>query len=518
MLKNESKQYNFHSTLYNKIPENHILKRIISVLDFSFVNVLLEKSYCKYYGRPAKEPEMMVKLLILQYLYNLSDERVIEEGNLNIAFLWFLGLNPDDQLPEASLLTKFRKQRLQGITIDEIITEVVRQCVKNGIIKGDSISIDATHTETNTKKKIPERIMTKLASQILKNYEKESGSIPESINTEIPDFEAIEKPSEAKEILKNYVETLIDQVSDSYNEQEMPQTKAAIEKAKGILESPKFIEQKGIRSLIDEDARVGYKTKTDCFFGYKTEFTMLTDERIITAVNVHNGAYVDGSDAKTLIDQTINAHININEFYGDKAYFRKPLLDEIKAIGATAYIPVSETVYKIDETKYTYNKDADEWYCEEGNKTVEKKKKKRTTKGQDYDYYRYYFKKDCCANCPKREECTSGSLRKKLDIGLNTPEFYETSQWQKTDEFKEKYKKRAYHEAKNGEMKLHHGLARSRGYGLRSMQIQSKLTALAVNLKRIAKLASPLNAAFFNEIFQIIIFNSFLTSGCFESV
>lgn len=515
MLKNESKQYNFHSILYNKIPENHILKRILSVVDFSFINRLLEKSYCKYYGRPAKEPEMMVKLLILQYLYNLSDERVIEEGNLNIAFLWFLGLNPDDKLPESSLLTKFRKQRLQGITIDEIITEVVRQCVEEGIIKGDSISIDATHTETNTKKKIPERIMKKLASQILRNYEKEAGSIPEGINTEIPDFEAIEKHSEAKAVMKNYVESLIEQVVDSYNELEMPQTKASIEKAKEILESPQFIEQKGIRSLVDEDARVGYKTKTDSFFGYKTEFTMLTDERIITAVKVYNGAYVDGNNAKALIEQTLNANINISEFYGDKAYFRKHILDEIKEIGATAYIPVSESVYRIDELKYTYNKDSDEWYCEAGNKTVEKKRNKRIKAGQKYEYYTYYFKKDSCVSCPKREECIGRRSRKKLDISLNTPEFYEISQWQKTDEFKEKYKKRAYHEAKNGEMKQHHRLARSRGYGLRSMQIQSKLTALAVNLKRIAKLASSLNDGLLAKMFRLLFSILFYTRTAF---
>lgn len=39
---------------------------------------------------------------------------------------------------------------------------------------------------------------------------------------------------------------------------------------------------------------VGYKSKTDSFFGYKVEFAMIPEERIITAVNVHDGAYVDG--------------------------------------------------------------------------------------------------------------------------------------------------------------------------------------------------------------------------------
>jgi len=85
-------------------------------------------------------------------------------------------------------------------------------------------------------------------------------------------------------------------------------------KAKELLESPQFIIQKGIRSLVDEDARVGYKTKTDSFFGYKTEFTMLTDEIIITAVNVHNGAYVDGSDIKTLIEKKKKVRLILQNF------------------------------------------------------------------------------------------------------------------------------------------------------------------------------------------------------------
>ena len=67
MLESKCKQLSLYSILYNRIPENHILKLINNAVDFGFVNKLLENSYCKYYGRPAKEPEMMIRLLILQY-------------------------------------------------------------------------------------------------------------------------------------------------------------------------------------------------------------------------------------------------------------------------------------------------------------------------------------------------------------------------------------------------------------------------------------------------------------------
>ena len=77
MLRSNDKQLSVYSILYNKIPENHILRLINTAVDFSFINELLEDTYCKYYGRPAKEPELLVRILVLQYLYNLSDERVI---------------------------------------------------------------------------------------------------------------------------------------------------------------------------------------------------------------------------------------------------------------------------------------------------------------------------------------------------------------------------------------------------------------------------------------------------------
>jgi len=79
---------------------------------------------------------------------------------------------------------------------------------------------------------------------------------------------------------------------------------------------------------------------------------------------------------------------------------------------------------------------------------------------------------------------------KRFHVSENTPAFYAESQRQKTEEFREKYKKRASIEWKNAEMKRFHGMARAAGWGLRSMMFQAKFTAIAVNLKRIAKLVA----------------------------
>jgi len=184
--------------------------------------------------------------------------------------------------------------------------------------------------------------------------------------------------------------------------------------------------------------------------------------------------------------------------YGDKAYFRKEILDTVKQLKAKAFIPISRTVYRIDESEFSYNKDSDQWQCSEGNTTVKKKyaqtyRKNKTTKKKTIQkLYKYYFEINQCKACPKHDECAKKSARKILRIGLNTNEFYEISQYQKTKEFIEKYTKRATIEGKNAEVKIFHGLDKARGYGLVSMSIQSKLTAIAVNLKRISGIISSL--------------------------
>jgi transposase len=488
MLRETTKQLNIFSGLYSKIPEDHLLRRIDAAVDFGFVNELLKDSYCMNLGRPAKEPELMMRLLFLQYLYNLSDVRLIEEANCNLAYLWFLGLNPDEKLPDASLLAKFRTQRLKAHTLDDILTKIVKQCLEKGLIKKETgSSTDTTHIEANCVKKTPERIMKHLAKKIFAGLEEDLGAVPEGIDTEIPDYKNIEDHNEAKAVMKQYLEGAIEKSKSLGKEK----TRSAILEAEEILSDDKFIMQTGVRSLTDKDARVGHKSKNDHFFGFKAEISMTTDERIVTAAEVYGGEYKDGSDFDVLLDRTLESGILINEAYGDKAYFRKDILERFEGMGAEAYIPVSASAYKIDEEMFSYNKDSDQWFCAMGCGTVSVSRRKNGRKNGE-SILAYTFDKALCGGCARRSECMgkSGAKAKVLRISASAPKLYEYSQRQKTPEFFEKYKKRSCSEWKNAEVKRFHGMARARGFGLESVRRQVKLTVIAVNLKRIAALLS----------------------------
>lgn len=475
------KQSSFYNGLYQMIPDNHILKRIDSAISLSFVNELLADRYCKNFGRPAKEPEMMLRIQILKYLFNLSDEQLIQDLTVNLAYKWFIGLNPEDPLPETSLLTKFRTQRLKDISMDGIITEIVRQCVERGIIKStNGIVIDTTHIEANTIKKVPERIMKQLARNIFKAMGQEE--------YEIPDYTKIENHLEAKQIMKEYLEDVIDLAKQEIAEEVVQ----AVQEAQEILESDLFIEQKGIRSLQDKDARVGYKSKTQSFYGYKAEICQTTDGGLITSIFIEPGNYVDGCHFEEHLEESNKSGLSITGVYGDKAYFRPDILNLIKEKEASAYIPVSASAYRINEELYSYNKDSDQWFCVMGNETVKVKSRIQKQHGKERKLLDYIFEREICRNCPRRAECIGKSTRvaKKLTVSVNTPELYDYSQRAKTPEFLEEYRKRAKIEPKNAELKRFHGLDRAKGFGLQSIRIQAKLTALVVNLKRIVKMLS----------------------------
>ena len=66
-----------HAALQKHMPGAD-MALIDRAVDFSFINEMVAGSYCREFGRPAKEPELMAKLLFLEHIYDLSDEKVIK--------------------------------------------------------------------------------------------------------------------------------------------------------------------------------------------------------------------------------------------------------------------------------------------------------------------------------------------------------------------------------------------------------------------------------------------------------
>lgn len=95
-------------------------KLLNKAVDFSFVNQLCRDAYTPNFGRPAYEPEMMFRVLFLQFLYDISDRRVEEEVNFNLLFKWFAGLAIDEKAPDSSSLNPLSRQVMWGAIYRDI--------------------------------------------------------------------------------------------------------------------------------------------------------------------------------------------------------------------------------------------------------------------------------------------------------------------------------------------------------------------------------------------------------------
>ena len=146
MLKPESPQESFYgSYLYDRIvPIDHLLRKINQVVDFSFARQLFEDRYHPDIGRPAEDPEFMLRLCLLQYIYGDSDRQVVENARLNLAYKYFLGLAVDAEVPDYTTISYFRVQRLGEEKFRTVLERIVRQCISKGLVKGNRQIIDST--------------------------------------------------------------------------------------------------------------------------------------------------------------------------------------------------------------------------------------------------------------------------------------------------------------------------------------------------------------------------------------
>ena len=85
--------------LEDRIPTGHLLRRIDAILDLGFVHGVMAPHYARG-GRPSVDPELLLRMLLVGYLYGVrSERRLCEEVDLNLAYRWFCRLGLDGRVP-----------------------------------------------------------------------------------------------------------------------------------------------------------------------------------------------------------------------------------------------------------------------------------------------------------------------------------------------------------------------------------------------------------------------------------
>ncbi len=89
------------------IPKDHYLYRLNRVLDLSFVHDTVRDRYCQDNGRPSIDPEVIIRLFMIQAIDGMSHVReLMRQVQVNLAYRWFIGYGLDESLPDHSTLSK----------------------------------------------------------------------------------------------------------------------------------------------------------------------------------------------------------------------------------------------------------------------------------------------------------------------------------------------------------------------------------------------------------------------------
>ena len=107
--------------------------------------------YYSHTGRPSIDPELLIRMLLLGYVFAIRSERQLcAEVQVNLAFRWFCGLGIEDPVPDHSAFCRARHERFgDGKAYRRVFERVVGTCIDRGLVSGASMSVDASHIQAD---------------------------------------------------------------------------------------------------------------------------------------------------------------------------------------------------------------------------------------------------------------------------------------------------------------------------------------------------------------------------------
>lgn len=503
MLGRQSGQISiFDHMIYEKvIPKKHLLIRISDIFTFDFVHDMLKDKYSNI-GRHSIDPIVLVKIMLLEYLYNLSDVEVTKRIQTDMAFRWFLGLGIDDKVPDDTTISYFRKQRLEETDFEAIFNKIVDQCIEMDLVKSRRYLIDSTDVAANvnypSEKQLARRAYNKMIHEI-KSYDSQlAEELSQEYNNQLETMHKQKGSISTKEyhkvfmnhLEKVYLKTYGElQGNDKYNELFSLCYDLATQCINGSKDK--------IVSIVDTEARVAHKSRGNVKRGYKDHIIVDEDSEIILASETTPFNINDELKMKDLITKTQEAFdLKATEISADKAYGNienRLFLNEQEIISNIAFYEKKTDNLYYGKKDFEIDPKGRYIVCPWGKRTedytiyIDKQKKNQ-------EYKRFKFNRKYCDICPLREHCLrqkDGKFTQKArpvyiearyDIIANDLARTETK------EFEEAYKRRYIVERRFATMVRNHGLRRCRYIGVKGATKHNICANLASNVIRAVKL------------------------------
>ena len=433
------------------VPEDHLLRKIDKYVDFSFIYDLVEDKYSPDFGRPSLDPVTLIKLPLIQCMFGIKSMRqTMKEIEVNVAYRWFLGLDFFDDVPHFSTFGKNYKRRFEGTDLfEQIFTQILLQCMKQGLVDTSTFYVDATHVKAAANSKKAKKIL--VAKKTAKFYDEQ---LREEIDKDREDH--------GKKPLK-------DKDDDDNNGGNSP--------AGGGEQKEKKV------STTDPESGWFHKGEHKEVFAYSVEAA--SDKHgWIMGYTIHPGNEHDSQTFPAIYEKLKEygpEKIVVDAGYKTPA-IAKMLIDD----GITPIMPYKRPMTKkgfFRKSEYVYDEHYDCYICPN-----DQILSYRTTNRDGYREYKSDPK--VCESCPYLSQCTKSKLHQKTVVRHVWEDYLEQCEdIRQTIGMKDIYDKRKQTiERIFGTAKEHHGMRYTQMIGKAKMSMKVGLTFACMNMKKLVRI------------------------------
>ena len=418
----------YYFRLEDQIPEGHLLRLIDRHVDLSFVRERVKSLYSST-GRPSVDPEVLLRLLLVGYLYGITSERrLLEEVRMHLAYRWFTRLDLNQEVPDHSTLSKNRHGRFrQSGVFREVFEEIVQRCLDAGLVEGKNLAVDGTLVAADASR---------------------TSRIPR---------EQLQEAAKVSKTVKEYLSDL---------EKENPVSHAELV------------------SATDPDAVLATKGGAAAM-AYYDNYLIDTASRVILEVEATPALFHQETvAARRMVERVQKLGVRAESLGADKAYGSGEFLAWLLERGVQPHIPVIDRRHQTDgrftHDHFRYAPTEDVYYCPQG-KALRYRGLQRANQA-----YSYSATEAQCKGCPQKKMCTPGAYR-KLSINWHEPARQAVRNLTGTPAYERSRRARYRIEALFAELKQRMRLSRVRLRRLWNVSEQFLMAATAQNIKRLVR-------------------------------
>lgn len=422
--------------LEKRIRKDHILRKIAQLIDFEFIYRQVEGKYGEK-GNVSVPPPVILKMMLLLIFYNVRSEReLMQTIPERLDWLWFLGYDLDDNIPNHSVLSKART-RWGAEAFKYFFECIVFQCAQAGLIDGSKMFTDASFVQADAS------------------------------NNSVVNQQSLERYSN-----KSYRE--LEARLEKQNDHEPKKGKA----------NRKYI------STTDPDASVIRMGPGRSKLKYKIHRAVDEKHEVITATDVSAGEKNEAHLLASLIDQhQANTEKIVETAVADSKY---GTIDNYLTCGDRKISPHFESFDKNNKdvgtrkgifkpTDFVYNPDEDLFICPAGELLEPRKFKKKR------NHFEYSLPAKVCRDCKLKPQCTRSKQGRTVKRHVRQDELDQMLEQSQSREAKSDINKRQHLMERSFAYSTRYGYQRARWRRLWRVKIQEYLTAAIQNIMVIVR-------------------------------